>query len=103
MHTFVVFKPIRHARRTCANCPVKLEDLIHNNPALWGNVNVTVKAANANTLDLLKTVLAGGLGGKSAAVGAAHAARERCSHAQNAMHHLSHSPSDALRVVYQAH
>ncbi len=103
MHTFVVSKPIGHACRTCANCPAELEDQIHKNPALWGNVNVTMKAANANTLESLKIVLAGGLGGKSAAVGAAHAARERCSHAQHAMHHLSHSPCDALRVVYQAH
>ena len=90
MHTFVVSKPIGHACRTCANCPAELEDQIHKNPALWGNVNVTMKAANANTLESLKIVLAGGLGGKSAAMGAADAACERCSHAQHAMHHFSH-------------
>ena len=99
MHTFVVSKPIGHAGCTCANCPAELEDLIHNKPALWCNVNVMMKATNANTLDLLKTVLAGGLGGKSAAVGAAHAPRERCSHAQLVIHQLSHRRAGAHTVI----
>ena len=74
MHTFVVSKAIGHARRPCANCPAELEDQVQKNPALWGNVNVMMKAANVNTLESLKTILAGGLGSKSAAVGDPHAA-----------------------------
>ena len=59
---------------------------MEENSALWGNVNVMMKTAKANTLEPLKTVLAGGLGGKSAAVGAAHDEREReCLPAQHAM------------------
>ena len=67
----------------------ELEDQVQKNAALWGNVNETMKAAKANTLESLKTVLDGGLESKFAAVGAAHAARERCSPAQHAMHQLS--------------
>lgn len=82
-------KAIRTACQTCAKCLAELEDQVQKNAALWGNVNATMKAAKANTLESLKTVLAGGLESKFAAVGSAHAARERCSPAQHAMHQLS--------------
>ena len=59
-----------------------------------------MKAAKANTLESLKTVLAGGLESKFAAVGAAHAARERCSPAQHAMHQLSNGTAGCINLLH---
>ncbi len=64
--------PAARARTSLCCARAALDEKVKTNNFLWNNVGVSLEAATANAL-------AGDEGGMAAAVGAAHAARERFS------------------------